>query len=292
MKSRAAAIFAAIIAVLLLTSFYLFNRNRGLEREIAADLADCERRIAHLQDDYRAEIDDLRHYVREQYDQSAGGVADAGSPGVRASRGDRRLVRATERKYKYLLDELGLNDADRERLMQLLLERERTTRLIGAARESDDPAAGESIPRYEARLAEIDEEINALLGAAEVQTYEMLKESDIEQHHLGEYTGGITHVAPVSPEQDRAILFAKLRHKQIFETVLRDAGFYRDRLSQAEREHASAVVSQALDDYKNNFLQDVQGLLEEEQFILLSNYENTEFNWEKERLLQQIDSKR
>lgn len=292
MRGKTTAILMVIVVVLGFGALYLAGQNNELLRRISSDKDECERRAARLRNDYQGEIEDLRSYIRERYEYgSTRAEANAGAERI-MSQADKSLLRFVERKYQYLLDELALNEAGRERLMQLLSEREHTGRLLGIARNGDDSAARESIPAYERRLAEIDEEIGTLLGVTEVQAYEMLKDSDIEQHHLSEYTESITHAAPIGSEQAREILFTKLRHKQIFETVLGDAGFYRDRLSHAEREHASAVISQALDDYRNNFLQDIQGLLAEEQFILLKNYENVEFNWEKERLLQQIDSKR
>jgi hypothetical protein len=274
-------------ALLGLGALYTIGQNNKLLREIASGKLECERRVEQRQNDYQAEIEDLRGYIREQYERETGQVAENADDQSVVNSEDSELARFTERKYKYLINELALNDADRKRLMQLLLEREKTTRLIDTTR-----ASGEPLSDYEARMTVIDEEIDTLLDVTDARKYGMLKESDIEQHHLREYADGITHVAPISAEQNEAILFAKLRHKQIFETVLRDTGLYRDRLSPEEREHAQAVISQALDDYKNNFLQDVQSLLGEEQFMLLNNYENVEFNWEKERLLQRIDSKR
>lgn len=116
-------------------------------------------------------------------------------------------------------------------------------------------------------------------------------EAVVEQRQLAEYAGGISNVDPVSPEQQRAILQAKLRHKKTYETVLRDSGLEREALSPAERAYAHQIIARALNDYKEGYLQDVRPVLSDEQFTLLSDYENTEFQRELERLQITINSK-
>jgi hypothetical protein len=112
-----------------------------------------------------------------------------------------------------------------------------------------------------------------------------------ERKHLAEYVGGIRNVAPVTADQERAILEAKLRHKAAYQTALRDSGFLRETLSTAERGYAHRVVARALNDYKENFLLEVKPVLNDEQFTLLSNYEATEFQRELERLQTAINAK-
>jgi hypothetical protein len=116
-------------------------------------------------------------------------------------------------------------------------------------------------------------------------------DAEVERRQLAEYAGGISNVAPVSVQQQRAILEAKLRHKKSYETVLRDSGLDREALSRAEREYAHQTVTRALHDYKEGFLQDVKPILSDEQFTLLSDYETTEFKQELERLQIAINSK-
>jgi hypothetical protein len=170
--------------------------------------------------------------------------------------------------------------ADGERLRQLLLERESAASNANAGR-----------PDYEARLAEVDARISELLDAADYQKYTALKKSDVEQHHLNIYARGIKPIAPLSPEQNQALLFARLRHKKTFEAVLRDSGLQHERLSPTERAYAHKVIAQALQQYQNDYLQEAKSLLEDEQFVLLSSYESTEFRLELERLQAQIDAK-
>jgi hypothetical protein len=116
-------------------------------------------------------------------------------------------------------------------------------------------------------------------------------EARVEREQLTEYVGGISNFAPVSAEQQRAILEAKLRHKADYETVLRDSGFREERLSTAEREYAHRMVARALSDYRESYLLDVQPILSAEQFTQLSNYESTEFQRELARLQSAINAK-
>ena len=108
---------------------------------------------------------------------------------------------------------------------------------------------------------------------------------------LAEFVGGLSNIAPVSTEQQRAILEAKVRHRQIFVTALRDSGLDREGLSVAEREYAHQTLARALDDYRQGFLLDAKPVLDEEQFALLSNYEMTRFRKRLEELQIKINAK-
>lgn len=112
-----------------------------------------------------------------------------------------------------------------------------------------------------------------------------------ERRLLEEYFGGISNLAPLSAEQQRAILEAKLRHKRTYEIAVRDSGFERESLSTAERVYAHQAVARALEDYRQNFLLDAKPLLTDQQFDLLESFEATEFKRELDRLQMQINAK-
>lgn len=183
--------------------------------------------------------------------------------------GDVALLAHVEHKYRFLIA-----DADKQHVVELrqrLLERESQASL--AERE-----------RLEAQ-------ISLLLSADGVAYFEALKDSDLEQHHLAEYTGGISNIAPLDPRQERVVLDAKLRQKQRYETVMRDLGFDRDALSPAEREYAHKRTAEALKRYLDDFLSDVAPALTLEQYTQLKNYETTEFDRQLARLQQKINAK-
>jgi hypothetical protein len=116
-------------------------------------------------------------------------------------------------------------------------------------------------------------------------------DSVLERQQLYDYVGGLKNVDPVSPEQQRAILESKLRHKKVYEAAVRDSGIDHETLTPVERAYAHKAIAAALQEYKDGYLQDVQPVLSDEQFTLLSNYETTEFNRELERLQIMINEK-
>lgn len=103
---------------------------------------------------------------------------------------------------------------------------------------------------------------------------------------MTEYAGGISRLAPLDEAQERALLFAKLRHKQWYETALREAGFYREDLPAAGREYARQAAEEALEHYRQNYLMEIRPFLDERQFTLLSNYETTEYDRRLKQLLR------
>jgi len=209
-------------------------------------------------------------------------VADpaGASPPHSVSAWDSDFVAWVERKYRYLLADASSTEADRKKLMQLLLEREHLASLMDSRRRDGDPA-----------LVRIEHELRALLPAVDYAAFRLLEDSDEEQHHLSEYSGGISHAAPLTAQQERAVLEVKLRHKQAFHVALVQSGLERDTLSVAEREYAHGVIAAALRSYRNDYLQEVRNVLGEEQYVLLSSYETTEFNRELEQLQMAVNAK-
>ena len=87
------------------------------------------------------------------------------------------------------------------------------------------------------------------------------------------------------------MLEAKLRQKREYSRLVRDAGLERPSLSLAEREHSMSTVERSLNEYRLAYLNEVAPLLDERQYMLLSNYEATEFRLELERLQQIINAR-
>jgi hypothetical protein len=185
------------------------------------------------------------------------------------------IAEYTTEKYQYLLKDLRyLEAAQVEQLRGALLARER---LAGGV---DDPAA----------IAGVEGQIRALLRPADYESYETLRESDLELFKLNEYAAGISNVAPLSAADRESILKTKLAYKERFRQLLADSDLLRTDSSAAEREYAYSVTSSALEGYRRSYLQEVrQYLANEEQFALLSNYETTEFKAELARLRSMVD---
>src|SRR5688572_23969988 len=66
-----------VIAILLgCGSVLLYRQNSGLDADIRKNSEQCAQQIATLEQRYRAEIDDLRNYLLEQYNHKPGASAD------------------------------------------------------------------------------------------------------------------------------------------------------------------------------------------------------------------------
>ncbi len=182
---------------------------------------------------------------------------------------DTELLAQVEHKYRFLIADIDEEHVDE--LRRRLLERE-----------------SEIDTRTRDR---IDAGIGSILPAQSFAYYQSLKDSDLEQHHLAEYIGGISNVAPLSEQQERIVLDAKLRQKQRYAAVMRDAGLDRESLSNEERAYAHARAAEALKQYMDDFLADVAPSLTKEQYTQLKNYETTEFARELSRLQQRINAK-
>lgn len=182
---------------------------------------------------------------------------------------DAALLAQVEHKYRFLIADVGEEHIDE--LRRRLLERESQVDL--RSRDRIDAGIGEMLP------------------AESFAYYQALKDSDLEQHHLAEYSGGIGNVAPLDVRQERIVLDAKLRQKQRYATVMRDVGLEREKLSAEERAYAHAKTAEALKRYMEDFLSDVAPSLTQDQYTQLKNYETTEFNRELSRLQQRINAK-
>jgi hypothetical protein len=172
-----------------------------------------------------------------------------------------------------------------EKLRAALLAREKVAVGINTARQSNDASVKESIPQQISELAALDQKVGTLLRPGDLATYEVLKDSDVEQWQLDDYAGGVSNVAPLSDDDRRAILYTKLAHRQRFRQVLADSGLMGGGLNATERQYAFNEVSRALGESRDSYLKEVrQYLYNDEQFTLLSNYENTEYADELEKL--------
>lgn len=272
-------ILAALSVLLLLSLTSLHNRARALERELAAHRLQCEQRIERLRRDFQAETEDLQQYLQTRYNFKASGAktpaqSETDPQQTAGDDPDPGEPQAVERKYRFMSD-LSDRESVKVMLLQLLQERERLA------------AAGE----FGEQMGILEGQIGELLGVVGYQEYQMLKDSDPEQHHLGEYAASVSEFAPINHEQERSMLFTKLRHKQVFRRVLSESGFYQQQLSAEARDYVRNSIQRALENYKNNYLQEVRQLLNSEQFAKLQKYETAEFNWELDRLLKQIDAK-
>lgn len=203
---------------------------------------------------------------------------DMALAGDEASAEDRDLLAWVEWKYRYLLEDAQLDPVSRAQLVRLLMAREGLVRDPDAANLHD-------------RLADIEHQLDALLGAADREHYTSLRESDAEQSRLGDYGGGLDHIAPLDDDQMKRLLAAKLRYKAIFERELGDAHLDQPVLSVDARARAYTIVNAALDRYRDAFLREAAEILDDQQIVLLTSYETTEMERERQRLQIAINAR-
>jgi hypothetical protein len=188
-------------------------------------------------------------------------------------------------KYRYLFTESGLAQDAAAKLRMALRARERVAVAINTAKQSSDDAAKRAIPEQQAELDALDQKVGALLRPGDLETFEVLKNSDIEQFQLDDYAGGVSAIAPLSDADQKAILYTKLVHRQRFRQVLAESGLMHGDLSASERRYAFIEVSRALGEARDHYLQEArQYLYNDEQFSLLRNYENSEYDAELAKL--------
>jgi hypothetical protein len=306
---------AAILTILILAGaclVYQLQRQLRLEQELATRQRQCQYAIARLQSGYQEELRELQQYLLLKTNPaatSAAGVAPAaaGDPGRDESdapeafrkpaleRYNESMEELVARKYRFLL--ANLSEADRQALLLLLVERERIALLLRDIREYGETPGDADTEELESRLAEIDQRIQDLLGAHDYQRYDLLKDSDNEQHHFTQFTLGINGVFPLNNGQQEAVLFAKIRYQKAFEASLRDSGLYADYpLTPRQRESLHARVQQAVETYQRGFLQEIKQYLDAssfpfDQYTLVENYTNTEFQQMLDEMRKKIDTR-
>ena len=194
-----------------------------------------------------------------------------------------------EDKYRFLLANLSRSAPRDEELRAALHQREQLQVAINTARQGNDAALRAGIPAQAERLAEMDRRITGMLPAGELAAFDALKDSHIEQFQIDDYAAGIGNVAPLRDEQRRAILFSKLAYRHRFREVLEESGLLRGDLPPAERSAALRLVSRALLESRDGFLQEArQHLGDEQQYGQLANYEQGEYAAELEKLRSMV----
>jgi hypothetical protein len=190
-------------------------------------------------------------------------------------------------KYRFLFEDLATSEEIRGRVLVLLARRES---LAPPPDLGLTPAAPPDVARA-GQLADIERALRRELSPAAYAAYELFRDSDVEQYQLDEFTGGLRAFAALERAQERAVLEAKLRHKQLYSQLVSTAGIERDSLSLQERELALQLVERGLQDYQQTYLAEVAPLLDARQYNALANFEATEFRTELERLQQTINTR-
>lgn len=296
-------------AVLIAASLYL--QRASLKVQLAETGQQCTVRTAHLVEQFETQLDEIQFNIARFQKSVAASPASSTRTEPRESndivrvelpapeRFDETLDDIVNRKYRFLFARLALDAATREALYQLMLEREQVALEIRDARDYGDEIGMEAgdISQLEYELEEIDDRIQDLLDEDNSQRYALLKDSDNEQEHFNQYTRGVNGLFPLDREQQESLLFSKLRHKQAFEQTVAASGLDRNYpLTDAQRSELLSKLEMAAQRYKHAFLQEIRMDLDHDnypmdQYTLLENYTNTEFQELLAELRNKIDER-
>ncbi len=300
---------ASVVAIAITASIYL--QHSSLKSQLAHLNRQCADKTSRLVENYEAQLDELQFsIVRHQTPSgtkpiSTARVEDAPTqPTVQVEppaleRFDESLDDIVNRKYRFLFSNLALDVATREALYQLMLEREEVALKIQDAKDYGDELGltPGDISQLEYELEEIDQRIQDLLDGDNSQRYALLKDSDREQEHFNQYTLGVNGLFPLNRAQQESLLFTKLRHKQAFEEILATSGLDQDYpLTGEQRNELLSKLEMAAQRYKHGFLQEIRMDLDHDnypmdQYTLLENYTNTEFQELIADLRKQVDER-
>jgi hypothetical protein len=155
---KTTATFTIITVMLGIASVFLYQGNSALSSEISATMEQCALRIGALQKQYQGEIDDLRNYVQEQYNHNPESIIQKPEKtgfNQLVSRGHQ--MQAIGNKYESVLFSAPLDENGKNRLRQLLFQREQQADSVKSAA---DPAAARKLQN---ELNDTEAKIRALL---------------------------------------------------------------------------------------------------------------------------------
>jgi len=188
------------------------------------------------------------------------------------------LNRTLEQKYAILFTSLTLSKQDQEKMRELLMERERIlgTSSVGYFTSEADIKA--NIEKQQTLVANIDRQIAQLLKPEEVNKYELLKDSAYEQFQMNSFYDQLGDKNSVPETKRNTLLLSKLEQKQAFANLLQDSANDIAGASPIEKKHLADKMHEALHDYKDNYLRTAKETLSEEQFNVLREYEQNQFD--------------
>ncbi|MET0357531.1 MAG: hypothetical protein ABW044_12190 [Cellvibrio sp.] len=285
-------IFSAILLVLLIAtgvsyvSLYLDYEN--LESEFTLQKNDYEK----LQEEYDEALKNsgntrLVNPYGQMTTKQSGATTNTNAPAPAnrpikksdefSNLQNENLARTLDQKYSILFTSLTLSKHDQEKMRELLMERERIlgTSSVGYFTSEADIKA--NIEKQQELVSQIDRQIAQLLKPDEVKKYELLKDSSYEQFQMNSFYDRLGDRGSLTEQKKNTLLLSKLEQKQAFATLLQNSANDIAGASQEEKKFLSDKMHEALHDYKDNYLRTAKDNLSEEQFNVLREYEQQQF---------------
>lgn len=193
---------------------------------------------------------------------------------------ENKLQDVVAQKYQLLWGDLTLTPSEREQLKKLLMDRERVLNTATTSYFSDTLDATAAVANQLALLADVDDSVEKLLDTREFSQYQLFKDSGFEQFQLHQFSRILGPDGSLTDDQRRQMLLSKLRHKQHFEQWLE---------KQQAPDGEKLALHDALDNFRQGYLQDVRGLISEHQFKVLQDYERVQFEQMQKSLQAEVE---
>lgn len=302
----------AIFSLLLVNLIYILQQNNKLEGYLADRNDQCATHKQDLVDSYEHNLDIFqqeidRRIVMEKNTESLS--ADYRVPQPQRKTNDISnflpedfdisLSAIVAKKYYFLLMRLNNEPDKKAELETILHSREKIALKIKDGLEFADESGTtkEDIWELESQLENIDYQIELILDEEHAQRFTMLKNSDEEQKQFNQYTLGIAGLFPLNGAQQESVLFTRLKHKQDFEEKMNALDIDMEfPLTSEQRDSLKKDVEMAVMHYKHGFLMEIRNELDHDnfpmdQYTLLENYVNTEFQEMINNLRAKIDKR-
>ena len=188
------------------------------------------------------------------------------------------LVRTLDQKYSILFKTLTLSKQDQEKMRDLLMERERVLGTSSVGYFTSEADIKLNIEKQQELVSQIDHQIAQLLKPDEVKKYELLKDSAYEQFQMNSFYDRLGDKGSLSEQKKNTLLLSKLEQKQAFAHLLQNSADDIAGASTEEKKFLADKMHEALHDYKDNYLRTAKANLSEEQFNILREYEQQQFD--------------
>ncbi len=284
MKTSLVAL-AACICLLSVLVFSMWRQNVQLQTQ-AAELADQLSRkatevknaeqtwqnqlqkAAELLADTKSENANLQLQLLQLRGEEKSPVS-VGTQALLSRIEDNNLSDVVSHKYQYFFPGLTLAAGEKEQLKRLLLDRERVLNAATSGYFSDSLDVGTKVAHQQALVADLDNQIASILDDNEYAEFELFKDSGFEQYQVKQIARVLGPDSALTDDQQRQFLLAKLHQKQSFNTWLEKHN---------GPELTSTALTEALDTYKNSYLQEIRGAINDKQYRLIQDYEKVQFD--------------
>lgn len=286
-------IFLTLILIVLGANHaVLYLDYQTLREQLVQQQANFDTRLQQERETYQQKIDSLQDFIAFGQSNSLAPPTPAPNVNLQAldttgankisqfvAMQEENIQRTLDKKYSLLMSRLGLSGFAQTELRSLLEQREKILNASSIGYYASQAEIEQAITQQQQSLAEIDRQIDQLLSSPEdKETYQLLKDSAYEQYQMNNFFDQAQGGSPITNDRREALLIAKLEQKQEFTRHMENAA---SRIVDAPTEEKSFLVEktyEALNEQKENFLNSARDKLTTEQFEILREREEKQFD--------------